>query len=64
MPFIANTAEQQQEMLSEIGCYMADLFGDIPESMRCKSFDLPSGMTEEYANAWNGLSARASGVGN
>ncbi|MBN1436152.1 MAG: aminomethyl-transferring glycine dehydrogenase subunit GcvPA [Sedimentisphaerales bacterium] len=47
MPFIANTAEQRQAMLSEIGCYMADLFGDIPEAMRCKSFDLPGGMTEQ-----------------
>jgi len=47
MPFIANTALQQQQMLAEIGLTMDDLFSDIPADMMCKDFNLPSGMSEQ-----------------
>ena len=47
MPFIANTAEQRQQMLAEIGLTMEDLFSDIPAGMMCKNFNLPKGMSEQ-----------------
>jgi len=47
MPFIANTALQQQQMLAEIGLTMEDLFSDIPADMMYKDFDLPRGMSEQ-----------------
>ena len=47
MPFIANTKKQQQEMLGELGMTMEDLFADIPEELRCKSFNLPAGKSEQ-----------------
>ncbi|MFC1634920.1 aminomethyl-transferring glycine dehydrogenase subunit GcvPA [Planctomycetota bacterium] len=47
MPFISNTPQQQEQMLAEIGLTMDDLFGDIPEELVAKSFDLPPGMSEQ-----------------
>jgi glycine dehydrogenase subunit 1 len=46
MSFIANTQEQQKEMLSEIGLSMDGLFADIPKELLAKKFNLPSGMSE------------------
>ncbi len=47
MNYIANTPEQQKEMLKTCGMSsMADLFSVIPEQLRTKSFDLPSGKSE------------------
>lgn len=47
MPFIANTEEQRQQMLEEIGLSCEDLFADVPENLKPKSFDLPPGMSEQ-----------------
>jgi glycine dehydrogenase subunit 1 len=47
MPFIANTDEQRRQMLEEIGLKAEDLFSDIPTELMCKSFNLPSGMSEQ-----------------
>ena len=47
MPFIANTEQQCQQMLDEIGLKAEDLFSDIPVELACKSFDLPEGMSEQ-----------------
>lgn len=46
MSFIANTQEQQKQMLSEIGLSMDGLFADIPKEFLAKKFNLPSGMSE------------------
>ena len=47
MPFIANTDQQRQEMLQQINLSMDDLFADIPENLRCDSFNLPDGISEQ-----------------
>ncbi len=47
MPFIANTDQQQQEMLKELNMSMDDLFADIPKDLRCKSLNLPEGVSEQ-----------------
>jgi glycine dehydrogenase subunit 1 len=47
MPFISNTKEQQQEMLTDIGCTMSDLFGDIPKELMADGLNLPKGLTEQ-----------------
>ncbi|UCC98554.1 MAG: aminomethyl-transferring glycine dehydrogenase subunit GcvPA [Phycisphaerales bacterium] len=47
MPFIPNTAQQQQQMLAEIGLTMDDLFGDIPEEFRTRQFKLPPALSEQ-----------------
>ncbi len=47
MPFIANTPEQQKEMLADIGLSMKDLFADIPPELMHESFNLPAGLTEQ-----------------
>ena len=47
MPFIANTAEERQAMLAEIGLTMDDLFADIDERFRCGPLDIPPGMSEQ-----------------
>ncbi len=47
MPFIANTDEQRQQMLQEIGLKPEDLFADIPAALRAKSFNIPEGISEE-----------------
>ena len=47
MPFIANTPEQQKQMLSEIGLTMDELFADISSEFMCKSFNLPAGLSEQ-----------------
>ncbi|MBF0431451.1 MAG: aminomethyl-transferring glycine dehydrogenase subunit GcvPA [Fibrobacteria bacterium] len=47
MPFIANTPDQQKEMLAEIGLSMEELFSDIPEKLKCDSFKLPKGLNEQ-----------------
>jgi len=47
MPFIANTDRQREEMLTDIGLTMDDLFADIPDALRCKSLALPAGISEQ-----------------
>jgi glycine dehydrogenase subunit 1 len=47
MPFVSNTLEQQEQMLAEIGLTRDALFGDIPAELMAKSFDLPTGITEQ-----------------
>ncbi len=47
MPFIANTAEQQKQMLAEIGLTMEQLFADVPAELMADEFDLPSPMSEQ-----------------
>ena len=47
MTYIANTDQDQQTMLSELGFRSVDdLFADVPEELRAKSFDLPKGRSE------------------
>ncbi|HAL45108.1 MAG: glycine dehydrogenase (aminomethyl-transferring) [Planctomycetes bacterium GWF2_42_9] len=46
MSFIANTPEQQKQMLSEIGLSMDGLFADVPKEFLQKDFNLPSAMSE------------------
>ena len=47
MPFIANTDQQRQEMLAELGLSLDELFADIPADLRCGPLDLPEGMSEQ-----------------
>lgn len=48
MPFIPHTSKETQEMLSSLGLHSLDeLFADIPQDMRPKSFNLPQGLDEE-----------------
>jgi glycine dehydrogenase subunit 1 len=47
MPFIANTDEQRQQMLQEIGLTADDLFADIPAELRCGPLQLPPGRSEQ-----------------
>ena len=47
MPYIPHTPDEIREMLRVVGVAdMADLFAEIPEDLRPKSFDLPHGATE------------------
>lgn len=47
MSYIANTSEQQQEMLKTCGVSSIDeLFNDIPEKLKPKSFSIPKGLSE------------------
>ncbi len=47
MPYIPHTDSEVREMLAAIGVSsIEELFAEIPEEMRPKSFDIPSGMTE------------------
>lgn len=46
MPFIANTSQQQEQMLGEIGLSMADLFADIPSELIREHFNLPGQASE------------------
>ncbi len=46
MSFIANTPDQQKQMLNDIGLSMDDLFADIPESLTRKDFNLPAQLSE------------------
>ena len=47
MPFISNTAEQQKQMLADIGLTIEQLFDDIPAELRYDSFNIPTGQTEQ-----------------
>jgi glycine dehydrogenase subunit 1 len=47
MPFIANTDEQQKQMLADIGLTMEGLFGDIPKKLLCGKLDIGDGLTEQ-----------------
>jgi len=47
MPYIANTSEQQEEMLRQIGRSMEDLFSDIPPDQRSSGLNIPPGRTEQ-----------------
>ena len=47
MPFIANTPQQREQMLRELGIAADDLFGDIPPELRCGDLPLPKGMCEQ-----------------
>ncbi len=47
MSFVANTREQQQEMLLSCGVRsMEELFAVIPDNLRVQSFNLPAGKSE------------------
>lgn len=47
MPYIPHTSDEIQSMLASIGiARMEDLFADIPDSMRPRSFDVPAGLGE------------------
>ena len=46
MPFIANTPEQQEQMLNEIGLSMNGLFADISSEMIHENFNLPGQISE------------------
>ncbi len=60
MSYIANTDKQREEMLAVCGAScMDDLFAVIPEELRPKSFDLPSGKSElEVYNYLAGVARR------
>jgi glycine dehydrogenase subunit 1 len=47
MAFVPHTPEDKQRMLAEIGLGAEDLFGDIPEPLRARSFELPAGLSEQ-----------------
>ena len=47
MPFIANTADQQKQMLAEMGLTMEKLFSDIPKGLLCGQLNLPDGLPEQ-----------------
>jgi len=47
MPYIANTPEQQAEMLRQIGRSKEDLFSDIPAALRAGELNVPPGLTEQ-----------------
>ena len=40
-------ARQREEMLGDLGLTMDDLFADIPADLRCRSFDIPEGISEQ-----------------
>lgn len=46
MPYIANTAQQRQEMLNAIGISAEDLFADIPKELRAGALAIGAGMSE------------------
>lgn len=47
MPYISNTDEDRAKMLAGLNLSSIDeLFADIPDELRCASFNLPSGMSE------------------
>ena len=46
MSFIANTPQQQRQMLKEISLSMDELFSDIPKGLLAKDFNLPKGESE------------------
>ncbi len=51
MPFIANTDEQREQMLREIGMTAGELFADIPAALRSDPPAIPPGLSEqEVAN--------------
>ena len=59
MPYIANTPEQQEEMLRQIGRSMEELFSDIPPDLRSPGLNIPAGLTEqEVRNRLTGMAAR------
>jgi glycine dehydrogenase subunit 1 len=59
MPYIANTPEQQEDMLRQIGRSMEELFSDIPADLRSPGLDIPPGLAEqEVRNRLAGLAAR------
>ena len=61
MPYIANTEEQQEQMLGELGLTREALFADIPPDLLCESLDLPVGISEmEVRNRLNQLGAKNS----
>lgn len=48
MPYIPYTEEQVKEMLATIGANsIEELFADIPQELRPKSFNLPAGKSEQ-----------------
>ncbi len=52
MPYIPHTPDEIREMLAVIGASdVADLFAEIPQALRPKSFDLPRGKTEMAVRA-------------
>jgi len=60
MSYVANTPDQQAEMLKACGVSsIADLFADIPHDLRPKSFNLPRAKSElEVFDFFQGVAAR------
>lgn len=59
MSFIANTPQQQKQMLEEIGLSRDGLFADIPKGLAAKDFNLPAGRSEfEVRNRLAELAAK------
>ena len=60
MPFIPHTSEDTAAMLKCIGVqHIDDLFADIPQAMRPKSFALPEGLSEYEATSYlNSIAAK------
>ncbi|MCX5671164.1 MAG: glycine dehydrogenase, partial [Planctomycetota bacterium] len=59
MPYIANTPEQQEAMLRQIGRSMEELFSDIPPDLRSPGLNIPPGLTEqEVRNRLASIAAR------
>jgi len=59
MAFIANTPQQQKQMLKEIGLSMDELFADIPKELLGRDFNLPAGKSEfEVRNILAELAAK------
>ena len=45
-PYIPNTPEQREEMLSSIGLTYGELFASVPESLRAKGLGIPEAVCE------------------
>jgi glycine dehydrogenase subunit 1 len=59
MPYIANTPEQQEAMLRQIGRTLEELFSDVPPDLRCPALNIPPGLTEqEVRNRLASMAAR------
>ncbi|OIQ51331.1 putative glycine dehydrogenase (decarboxylating) subunit 1 [Pseudodesulfovibrio hydrargyri] len=60
MPFVPHTEDEVREMLAAIGVgSVEDLFAEITQDMRPKSFDIPDGLSEmEVLSKLEGLAAK------
>ncbi len=50
MDYVSNTDQQLQQMLQACGTHsFEELLGTVPQAVRCRSFELPPGLTEPEA---------------